>query len=623
MTRIEPTLIGLSIAFLIASCGSSGTGEGGAGGASDSGGAGSSSKGGDSGGSQLSSSAASNGGSSSNGVSSGGSQAVSSAAGNGGSGSSAKGGTGGGQPSSSAGGGTSASPAGGSSAGGTAGKGGAFGGSTSVGGSTVGTSTVSTSAVGGASGGTSSGGNSDSAGSTAAAEPKLITSGENAYWKNATWTEPTSGTADVTVNDGTTYQTWSGFGGTFNEAGWDAMAQLSASDRDSAIKMLFSATDGANFAYGRIPIGASDYAMDRYSLNENANDYAMDKFSIERDREKLIPYIKAALAIKPGLHLWGSPWTPPTWMKSGPFTENGKTGWDGGNMKDDAQVLKAHAIYLSKFVEEYGKEKITIEAVHPQNEPGYDTRYPSCLWTPALMTKFIGTYLGPTFAERGVNAQIYLGTMSNNEAGKDGTIVTTVLADATAMKYVKGCGLQWNMIDSTSTCANKGLQVVQSEHRCGNYPWNPGGGLPAFDPDKAQNDYAYGVESWGYIKDWLGKGVNVYSAWNMVLDTAGKNLDANRPWPQNALIVVDRTAKTMKATAAYYVFRHASQYVDPGAKRVATSGGDALAFKNPDGTLVAIVHNTATSAKTMTVKIGGKMLQFSVPANGFATVNPQ
>jgi glucosylceramidase len=160
-------------------------------------------------------------------------------------------------------------------------------------------------------------------------------------------------------------------------------------------------------------------------------------------------------------------------------------------------------------------------------------------------------------------------------------------------------------------------------HKCGNYHWNPGGGLPPFDPDKPQNDYAYGVESWGYIRDWATKGVHMYSAWNMVLDTAGKNLDTTRPWPQNALLVVDRTAKTMKATAAYYVFRHASQYVDPGAKRIATSGGDALAFKNPDGTLVAIVHNTATSAKTMIVKMGGKMLQFSVPANGFATVNPQ
>jgi glucosylceramidase len=86
---------------------------------------------------------------------------------------------------------------------------------------------------------------------------------------------------------------------------------------------------------------------------------------------------------------------------------------------------------------------------------------------------------------------------------------------------------------------------------------------------------------------------------------------------------VDTAAKTLTATPAYYVFRHVSQFVDPGATVVGTSGGDAIAFKNPGGTLVAVVHNTATSAKTMIVSIGGKKLQFSVPANGFATVNPQ
>ena len=40
-------------------------------------------------------------------------------------------------------------------------------------------------------------------------------------------------------------------------------------------------------------------------------------------------------------------------------------------------------------------------------------------------------------------------------------------------------------------------------------------------------------------------------------------------------------------------------------------------------TLVAVVHNTSTAARNMIVAIGGKRLQFSVPANGFATVNPQ
>jgi len=365
--------------------------------------------------------------------------------------------------------------------------------------------------------------------------------------------------------------------------------------------------------------------MDRYSLNENAGDYTMDNFSIERDREKLIPFIKAALAVRPDVHLWASPWTPPTWMKTGSYTADGKSGWDGGNMKDDAQVLKAHAIYLAKFVEEYAKEKITIEAIHPQNEPGYATRYPSCLWSPSLMNKFIGTYLGPTFTERGVTAQIYLGTMSNNESGKDGTMVSTVLGDSTAMKYVKGCGLQWNMIDSTTTCANKGLQVVQSEHKCGNYPFtqdcgDKGDPCPSFNSSSAPNDHAYGVESWKYIRNWINKGVHVYSAWNMVLDTNGKNLDTTRPWPQNALLVVNRSAKTLTLTPAYHVFRHVSQLVDPGAKRVGTSGGDALAFKNPDGSIVAVMYSKSGKSNH-TVKVGGKLLQFNMPADGWATVN--
>ena len=45
-------------------------------------------------------------------------------------------------------------------------------------------------------------------------------------------------------------------------------------DRDRAIKLLFDATDGAHFVFGRIPIGASDYAIDRYTLDETANDTA-------------------------------------------------------------------------------------------------------------------------------------------------------------------------------------------------------------------------------------------------------------------------------------------------------------------------------------------------------------
>jgi glucosylceramidase len=500
----------------------------------------------------------------------------------------------------------------------TTGSGGSTTGAT---GGSVGSTGGSRGATGGASGtgGRQTGGAPGTGGSavgtggaTAAAEPTLVTSAQNAYWRVGTLTEVTSGTVDVTVNDASVTQNWDGFGGTFNEVGWHVLSMLSAPDRDRAMRLLFDATDGARFSYGRIPIGASDYAMDRYTLNETANDTMMTQFSIERDKLRIIPYVQAALAIKPDIHLWASPWTPPSWMKS-------NNAIDGGNMKEDTTNLPALALYLARFVEEYAKLGIRIAAIHPQNEPGYETRYPSCLWTAAGMARFIGTYLGPTFADRRLTAEIYLGTMSNNDAGKDGTIVSTVMADATAARYVRGFGLQWNMIPIIAGLKSRNLPILQTEHRCGNYPWNPAG-LPAFNPNTAPNDYPYAVESWGYIRDWIRAGVTMYGAWNMVLDTAGKNLDTERPWPQNALLTVNTTSRTLNVTPVYYVFRHASQFVDPGAKVVATSGGDALAFKNPDGTIVTVIYNSG-AARRMTVMVAGRRQQFDMPASGWATIN--
>jgi glucosylceramidase len=501
--------------------------------------------------------------------------------------------------------------AGGSGAGGgAAGAGGGQAGGTQAQGGAAGKGGATSAGTGGQAGGAVGSGGSGAGGATTpTSKPKLVTSAANAYWQEGTLADVTS-SADITINDASASQTWDGFGGTFNEAGWDVLSLLDASERDRALKLLFGA-DGTHFVFGRIPIGASDYAMDRYTLDETADDFTMDKFSIERDKKQLIPYIQAALALNPNLRLWGSPWSPPTWMKD-------NKAFDGGNMKDDANILKAHALYLAKFVEEYGKAGMKIEAVHPQNEPGYETRYPSCLWTPALMTKYIRDYLGPTFAERNVTAQIFLGTMSNPDSGKDSTILSTVVADSGAMKFVKGFGLQWGMIAGVPTVKSKGLPIWETEHKCGNYPWE----TSTFNSSQPPNDHAYAEESWGLIRDWIKAGVNAYSAWNMVLDTKGLNLDPQRPWPQNSLLTVDRSTKKLNVTPAYYVFRHFAQFVVPGAKVVASgSSNNVVAFKNPDGSIVVILYNSGGSAQKITLGIGSAKVQLSIPAHGFATVN--
>ena len=66
---------------------------------------------------------------------------------------------------------------------------------------------------------------------------------------------------------------------------------------------------------------------------------------------------------------------------------------------------------------------------------------------------------------------------------------------------------------------------------------------------------------------------------------------------------------------------HFSQYVNAGhATVVGTSGGDAVAFKNEDGSIVAVMYNSGAANSNYIVQIGGKKLSFAMPAAGWATV---
>jgi glucosylceramidase len=450
-------------------------------------------------------------------------------------------------------------------------------------------------------------------GGTLGSGPTLVTSAPGAYWKtDGQLTEVIAGSATVTVDDASTAQTWEGFGGSFNEKGWSYLSLLSQSDRDTAIRLLYGA-DGARLAFGRIPIGASDYANDRYTLDETPDDTSLASFSIDRDLQNLVPYVKAAQAVKGSIRFWASPWTPPTWMKQGPFSA-GKvvSPFDGGTMKSDDATMRAFAAYLIDFVQAYAQLGINVDVISPQNEPGYTGNYPTCGWSPATYTTFVGQYLGPAIATAGLTTKVMLGTFNGGDG--DATMVGTLMGDASARSYIGVLGYQWGMWRNIPRAKEYGLPIWQTEHQCGNYPW-----ATPFDSSLAPNDQPYAVESWGLVRDWIKRGITAYSVWNMVLDTTGTSIDTTRIWPQNALLTVDPATSALNVTPTYYVFRHLSQFAAPGAKVVATSGGDAVAFKNPDGSIVVVLFN-AGAAKTMTVAAAGKKLQFAMPSNGWATV---
>jgi len=522
------------------------------------------------------------------------------------------------------------------------------GGSTGVTGGSTGTPPVAGMSGGGAApmggagpmGGSPPEGGTPNAGAgggvTAPNLPPLVTSAPGAYWKTEPALMESTANATVTVNDTSLAQVWEGFGGSFNEMGWNFLT--TAEMQAKALTLLFSVTDGAALTWGRIPMGASDYGIDRYTLADTGTDVTamageanrppvdleLASFSLARDEQKLIPYIKAAQTVKADLRFWASPWTPPVWMKTGFKEKSGSDSskaamkpsyFDGGTMKSDSAILASYAEYFKKFVEGYQAKGIKVEIVSPQNEPGYDQNYPSCLWESATFVSFIKDHLGPKMMPLGV--KVMLGTMSNaGDANRnDLTIVNAVLGDAQAKSFVSVGGAQWGVLGQQNSGNKFGdLPVWATEHKCGNYPWESG-----TYKQTAPNDQAYAEESWGYIRDAIGKGrVTSYSAWNMVLDSGGLGNDTSRHWAQNALLVANNGQVT--ETPFYWVFRHLSQYVMPGANVVGTSGGDALAFKNPDGSLVAVAFNSGAANPNYVVAMGGKKFQVNMPSKGWVTV---
>lgn len=507
-------------------------------------------------------------------------------------------------------------------------------GSTSTGGPVTGGDVTSSSVTGG--GGATAvtstdGGTTDATttGGPVVPEPSLITSGPGAYW---TVGEVTMGgaSANVTVNSGEMFQEWHGWGGTFNEKGWQALQALSEEDRTLAINLLFSVTDGLGLDWGRIPIGPSDYALERYHLSS-----APGQFSIDHDLQYLIPYIKAAQAVKNDVKYWASPWTPPPWAKSG-NTEN--SGYDKGYF--NTQYYQEYADFFVAWIQAYEAQGIPIDHVMPQNEPGWAQSYPTCAFGPATdstnqvelpnpvtLGTFVDGYLFPALDAAGLSTKVWFGTLSNNKYFQD---YVDDMKNKPSWNRIVGFGLQWETEQSLAAARNSGKLIMQSEHKCGNYPWlgskatsREDARYDNFLPTMAPNNHSYALESWGLFKSWIEGGVHIYSAWNMVLDHEGFNLDQVRPWPQNALLAVNMGAGTLEVTPYYYVFRHVAQYVDVGAVRIGVSGGNALAFKNPDGSIVTILHNEGQSPSDTTLSIDGTLVQVQIPAQGWATVNWQ
>jgi glucosylceramidase len=456
----------------------------------------------------------------------------------------------------------------------------------------------------------------------AQAQVEWVATTPTASWVKQPRLRPTTpaGTADATIDILHPLQTIQGFGACFNELGWTSLSALPPSDREKILRELFAPGVGANFTICRMPVGANDFSRDWYSYDETPDDFAMEHFSIANDEQTLIPFIKNAQRYNPKLALWASPWSPPTWMKSNhhyaaaavkpeyrkafpTLAENGlppeRQGKEGHNLFiQDDKYFTAYALYFAKFLDAYQQHDIRIGMVMPQNEFNSAQVFPSCPWTADGLARFMG-YLQPQLQQRKVD--LFFGTMERaNEA-----LVDSVLHDSRSGPFIKGVGFQWAGKGAIAGIHQRypALTLYQSEQECGD----------------GKNDWKYCQYTWGLMKQYLTSGANAYMYWNMSLKKGGIS---RWGWSQNSLVTVDETAKTYQYNPEYYLLKHLSHYVQPGAKRLPTSGDftNLLAFQNPDASIVIVAQNEGAQDKKLRLKVGRKLLTPTLKGNSFNTL---
>jgi glucosylceramidase len=272
-------------------------------------------------------------------------------------------------------------------------------------------------------------------------------------------------------------------------------------------------------------------------------------------------------------------------------------------LKADPAIDQAYAAYLAKAVVAYQQEGLRVYACMVQNEPKSDSKYPTCVWIGPQERDFIRDYMGPTFHDQRVSAELWLGTLND---GNVNDFAVPVLSDPAAAAFIAGVAYQWEGRDAIAPTHQRfpSFKLMQSESECG----------------KGANSIADAEHTFGLFRTYFNGGAGSYFYWNMVLPPKGKSTWG---WTQNAMITVDPDSKAVTYHPEFYLMKHVSHFVRPGSHLAGTTGPwkDKLAFITPDGSAVLLIGNSANGPLPVTIGIEGttSVVRATLPSHSFST----
>lgn len=408
----------------------------------------------------------------------------------------------------------------------------------------------------------------------------------------------------IEIDPSRRYQEMQGFGASITDASGILIQQrMNPAQREALLRELFGPSPGLGMAFTRLTIGASDFSPTHYSFDDmpaGRSDPELKHFSIEAQRATVLPTVKAALAINPELKVMASPWSAPGWMKSSDSLVK-------GTLKP--QAFDAFARYLGRYVGVMKEEGVPIFALTLQNEPHFEPdNYPGMRVEPEKRAAFIGRHLGPLLRREHPGTQIF--DWDHNWDEPDSPL--TVLADKTARRHVQG--VAWH-------CYGGNVKVQAEVHA--RFPdkdtWFTECSGGRWSPDWANNLMFF---TRTLIIDTTRGWARGVLLWNLALDeNDGPHLGGCNDC--RGVVTIDSRTGEVTRNVEYYALAHASRFVRPGARRVASSEAAGqlsnVAFRNRDGSMALVVANGGKEARAFSVRLGKEQFSYTLPPLSVAT----
>jgi len=407
--------------------------------------------------------------------------------------------------------------------------------------------------------------------------------------------------AVIDIDDSQRFQAMDGFGYCLTGGSAELLRAMSAPARAKLLRELFgTGPQDIGVSYLRLSIGASDLDATVFSYDDmpaGQTDPSLAHFSLAPDERALIPVLKEILAINPKLKLMGSPWSPPTWMKT-----NGES--KGGSLK--LEFYGAYAQYFVKYIQGMKAQGITIDAITVQNEPLHPGNNPSLLMTAEPQAEFIGRHLGPAFQKAGLKTKIIC---YDHNADKP-EYPLTVLGDAVARPYVDGAA--FHLYAGPIEALSKVHEAFPQKNVYFTEQWT--GSKTTFASNLGWHVQHLEI---GAPRNWA----KTVLEWNLAADPSqNPHTPGGRTECLGAITLAPGDQVTRNV--AYYTVAHASKFVPTGAVRIGSTSQGVLpnvAYRTPSGGHVLLVANDQASPQTFSLRYQGRTAAATLPAGAVAT----